>query len=290
MKSLFRGRLHIFQIHHSGRKIGQCAVGVVNHKNVFLDKLILIPEADALWGACMHAVLKHLGPGIYEYGWNLNLEIPREDILGAISGVTIKTARPITVHAVDFQKWRSFEEYWADTSNNTRRNAKRAEAGSFKIVTRANSRGLLHLGAVVRLRASMYERKGIKFHQFRALMSYVVDHLIAADYRITAIASDGTRPLAAFTGCEFGSHTYYLAGGSQSNNNGIAWYLQKVMLQRAWNRTDGKAKFVMGHVDYATHNEDTGGGLLRARRAINVSEYATSIVTFVYKEDSSEQT
>ena len=108
-------------------------------------------------------------------------------------------------------------------------------------------------------------------------------HLAAPQYRLAAIASEGKQPLAGFIGYEFGPHTYYLAGGSRGSNNGAAWYLQKLMLQRAWERSGGCAKFVLGYVDYAIHDEAVGGGLLRSRRSVNASDYETSVVTFRYE-------
>ena len=38
----------------------------------------------------------------------------------------------------------------------------------------------------------------------------------------------------------------------------------------------------MGDVDYATHDENIGGGLLRFRQSCRVSAYPTSAVRFAY--------
>lgn len=117
----------------------------------------------------------------------------------------------------------------------------------------------------------------------RTLMSYFGNHIIAPQYRLSAIVAASSQPLAGFMGFEFGTHTYYIDGGSRSINSGAAWYLQKSILRRTWERSQGHAKFVMGYVDYAIHDEMVSGGLLRSRRAINASEYDTSIVTFLYE-------
>jgi hypothetical protein len=39
----------------------------------------------------------------------------------------------------------------------------------------------------------------------------------------------------------------------------------------------------MGYVDYATHDEAAGGGLLRSRKAVRASDYNTSVVTFSFQ-------
>ena len=275
-------KLQLIEFYVSGCKIGQCAIGVGRDERTFLDGLAIRPDYHSLWASCMEAVLCRLGPGKYRYGWNLNLEPSREEDLRSIPGVAVESVHPVTVHAVDFRRWRDWDEYWKSTSNNTRRNAKRGEQSGLRIVIRTGLGGLLQAGAIARLRSVMYERKGLKFQRLTALASYVGGHVIAPQYRLTVIAMDGRSPQAGFVGYEFGAHTYYVAGGSQSANNGVAWYLQKLMLHRAWVRTQGQAKFIMGHVDYSTHDEAVGGGLLRSRRSVNVSEYETSTVVFRY--------
>ncbi|MBZ6079396.1 hypothetical protein [Microvirga puerhi] len=234
----------------------------------------------------MGAVLKHVGPGRYRYGWHLNLEQAREEDLRDVPGIEMENIRPLTVHAVDFRRWSNWDEYWAGTSNNTRRNAKRAEKADLHVQTRVGLKCLLHVSAIIRLRSVMYERKGIQFDWIRALLSYIGGHLTAPSHRISAIISEMGQPQAAFIGFEFGTHTYYIAGGSQPSNNGVAWYLQKLMLYRAWERTGGRATYIMGHVDYETHDETIGGGLLRSRRAVNASNYETSVITFRYRPSS----
>lgn len=287
-KSLFCKRLELFEFYQDGKKIGQCAVGHGANERIFLDRLALMPGSEALWSNCMEAVLQYLGPGRYRYGWHLTLDQSREDDLRKLPGVSIESVRPLTVHAVDFSRWQSWDEYWASTSSNTRRNAKKGESANLSIDVRTGIGCLSHVGAIARLRSVMYERKGIEFHQLRALAGYVAGHIFAPQYRLSAIAAEKTEPLAGFIGYEFGTHTYYLAGGSRASANGSGWYLQKSMLQRAWERTQGRAKFVMGYVDYATHDEAIGGGLLRSRRSVNVTDYETSIVTFFYEGAVSE--
>ena len=284
LKMGFQQRLALFEFYQSGRKIGHCAVGLAEKQRIFLDRVALRPGFEPLWTDCMAAVLTRLGPGQYRYGGQLTLEQGREQDIESLPGVTAESVRPLIVQAVDFRNWPSWNAYWASTSSNTRRNAKRGEKMETRIDVRTGLACLLHMVAITRLRAAMCERKGIEFHRLRALASYVGGHLVAPRYRFSAVALQGNEPLAGFVGYEFGHHTYYLAGGSLHSNNGAAWYLQKLMLQRAWERSGGCATFVMGYVDYATHDEAVGGGLLRSRKSVNASDHETSVVTFRYEQ------
>jgi hypothetical protein len=101
-----------------------------------------------------------------------------------------------------------------------------------------------------------------------------------------AIAYDGATALAGFSGMEFGPNTYYIDGGSLACNKGAAWLIQMVMLKRAWERSSGRGKFIMGYVDYATHDDAIGGGLIRSRKAVKADDYPTSIVTFTFDQRS----
>jgi hypothetical protein len=231
----------------------------------------------------MAAVLARLGPGRYRYGWQLNLEPSREAELRGLAGVRVETVQPLTVQAVDFRQWSSWDEYWKSTSNNTRRNAKRADAEGLRIEVRRGVSSLRHAVPLVRLRSLMYERKGIRFEALKVLASYVAAYLGSPRYTLTSLVTDSEQALAGFSGMEFGPHTYYIDGGSQPANKGAAWSLQRSMLQRAWERHPGRALFVMGYVDYATHDEAAGGGLLRSRKAVRASDYNTSVVTFSFQ-------
>jgi hypothetical protein len=304
LKWRFRYRLHVLELRASGRRIGRCAVGVGARERLFLDRLQLAPDAQAmagetaretareharevsaersqeLWAEAMAAVLAHLGPGTYRYGWQLNLEPCRAAALHRLAGVAVETVQPLTVQAVDFRQWPSWDAYWKSTSNNTRRNAKRADAEGLRIEVRRGVASLRHAVPLVRLRSLMYERKGIRFQAARVLASYVAAYLASPRYTLTSIVADDTQALAGFSGMEFGPHTYYIDGGSRPANKGAAWALQRSMLQRAWERHPGQATFVMGYVDYATHDDAVGGGLLRSRKAVRASDYNTSVVTF----------
>jgi hypothetical protein len=284
LKWRIRYRLHVLELRASGRRIGRCAVGVGARERIFLDRLQLAPDAGPdLWAEAMAAVLAHLGPGRYRYGWQLNLEPCRAAALRRLAGVTVETVQPLTVQAVDFRQWPSWDAYWKSTSNNTRRNAKRADAEGLRIEVRRGLASLRHAVPLVRLRSLMYERKGIRFEALKVLATYVAAYLGSPRYTLTSLVTDDEQALAGFSGMEFGPHTYYIDGGSRPANKGAAWALQRSMLQRAWERHPGRALFVMGYVDYATHDDAVGGGLLRSRKAVRASDYNTSVVTFSFQ-------
>jgi hypothetical protein len=274
--------MKLFELFRAGRKIGQCAVGIGAREGLFLDRLQLDPLCRELWADAMAAVLAELGPRRYVYGWDLNFEASREDDLRTIAGVTVETVCPLTVHAVDFAQWASWSEYWKSTSSNTQRNAKRAEKENVEVVVHQGIASLSHVPAITRLRSAMYERKGLDFGPAKVLASYVATHVTCRNYSLTAIAYDAGAPLAGFSGMEFGPNTYYIDGGSLPANKGAAWLIQMVMLKRAWERSSGRGKFIMGYVDYATHDDAVGGGLIRSRKAVKASDYPTSIVTFTF--------
>jgi hypothetical protein len=281
-KSFLRHDLKLLELSCDGWKIGQCAVGIGRGDGVFLDKLQLAPSASAHWIEAMMAILAALGPRKYVYGWDLNLEEPRENDLRRIPGVRIEAGSPLMVHVVDFSRWATWPEYWKSTSSNTQRNARRAEKENIRVDVHQGIASLAHVPAITRLRSAMYERKGLDFGPAKVLASSVATHVTCRNYSLTAVAYDGDTPVAGFSGMEFGSQTYYIDGGSLTSNKGAAWYVQMAMLRRSWERHSDGAKFVMGYVDYATHDEDIGGGLIRSRKAVRASDFPTSIVTFSF--------
>lgn len=229
----------------------------------------------------MVAILRAAGPGEYTYGWTHNLEQPRESDLRRISGVTISTVRPITVEAVDFSRWSSWDEYWRATSNNIRRNVKKAqvEIVDLALESRRGVRSLAQIPAVVRLRVATYHRKGLNFRPLREIASTAGTVLSCPECAFTVLASGRGKVLAAFSGFQFGANTYYLDGGSTSDNAGASWYLMMHMLREAYDRAP-QGRFVMGYIDHAIHDEAVGGGLVRSRQSCRVTDYETSIVRF----------
>ncbi len=265
-------------------KIGQAAVAVSKRRKVFLERLQLLPEYDALWDGAMAALLSEIGPGGYEYGGLVEIEPRRDDALALIPGVTVSDVRPITVQYVDFGRWPTWADYYRAISENSRRNAKAAVRNQpdLEIALREGRRTALASLDMVSLRTRMTRRKRLEHGALQSFASYVGTSLTCHPYMFASVAQAGRRPLAFFYGADFGDHTYYLEGASVPENQGAAWRLILTMLERAYRRAPG-GKFVMGYVDYAIHVEELGGGLLRSRRACRVSDHPASILRFDYQ-------
>lgn len=285
LKHRARYRLRMLEIHADGdggpRKIGQCAFGERRGFRVFIDKLQILPGFEGHWDTVMRAVLAHVGPGEYRYGWELNLEPPREDRLRRMPGVVVDKVRPLVVEVVDFSRWPSWDEYWRAVSKNSRRNAKKAqtEIPDLSLVVRSSYGALTQIPALLQLRSRVSKDKGLNFRAWKDGLSHIAGILSNRSYALSALAVGGGRPLAAFYGFEFGARTDYLNGGSEAENGGAAWFLMLSMLQRAYEKNP-VGKFVMGYVDHALHDDAVGAGLLRSRRACRAVAVPTSVVTF----------
>jgi hypothetical protein len=280
-----KSRLRLFELYIADgarvRKMGQFILSDSTREKIFLDRIQLLPADSGLWVEAMASILKAVGSGAYRYGWELNLEEPREEYFRKIPGVVVDSVRSITVEAVDFSQWDTWEAYLRGTSNNIRRNAKKAltEFPDLALVSSRGLRSVRQIPSLIQLRSSMYRRKGISFRAVQAATSTLGHTLSSPDYVFTVLAVGAGKAQAAFNGSAFGSNTYYTDGGSRADNNGAAWYLMIEMLKQAYNRApDGK--FIMGYVDHSTHDESIGGGLLRARRSCRVTDYETSVVWF----------
>lgn len=287
-KNLLNYRLRLFEIYAEDstppRKIGQCALGFAKAgRHFFLDRLqILAPEAG-LWTRAVDAVLQQAGAGAYEYGWELNLEPAREGDLGSITGVSVEAVRPLVVQAIDFSRWPTWDDYYWGMRKGARQSAQFAERDipDLKFVTRKGWRSLLAAPALIRLKALLSARKKIPLRIAELVTSYIASTLLAPRQTITRVARGGGADLAAYYGVEFGANFYYLEAASLPHNQGASWALLISMIRRAYEQ-NGRGKFIMGYVDYAIHDEDLGGGLLRSRSACRVTDYPTSIVTFSY--------
>lgn len=282
-----RQRMILFEIFLIAKntkiKIGQSAIAVSNNERIFEDKLLLLPAYAGYWIPAMRALLAELGPGIYRYGWLLNIERSHSDELAKIPSVTIHGVRQISVHYVDFSLWKDWEHYFRCISNNSKRNAMRAEKElpnlrieifyGAKIITK-----LLHL---VKARRIMYKSKFISFNEVSALISYLGRTLLNGKNSYAAFACNDSENFASVSGINFGENNYYLDGGRAEASHGAAWYLMIAMLRNTYNISP-TGKFVMGYVDYAIHDDAVGGGLLRSRHSCRVAEQATSIVSFSF--------
>ena len=265
------------------RKIGQCALARARRGgvNLFIDALHLAPGEQERWAEAMQAVLKAVGPGDYEYGWTLSLDARRDQAAGGLGGVALTWVKPLTVQAVDFSRWDTWDAYFRSISENSRRSYKAAarDLPDLRIDVRHGLDALRDVIDAGRLHDAMAERKGLK--RGRSAVRYAFGLITGGPDYATAVARVGKRALSAYYGAEFGDLTYYLEGGSAKDNGGASWALLIGMLQRAWDKGP-RGKFVMGYVDYSLHSDEAGGGLLRSRNACRVTNFETSIFRFRY--------
>lgn len=262
-------------------KIGQCVIGVHDELKIFSDSLQLLPEFRHHWAEIMTELLTRLGPGRYRYGSMWNIESPRKATLGEISGVTVDETEDLAIQAVDFAKWHNWDDYERAVSNNARRSAKRAlkasPAPSIKI--RRGLSTLFDVITVTRLHCHTASRKDMTSPPLWVLLRNVFRTIAMRKHAVTAIVSSGNCPMAAYAGVEFGQNTYYLLGGSRADNGGAAWLLMLTMIRRAYDRTGGTGKFMMGAVRAC---EPGWENLSRSREQCRVNEFASSTLAFSY--------
>jgi hypothetical protein len=276
-------RLRCFEIFSgtSGDKVGQCAVTVGQKLSVFIDGLQLLPEYRALWTPAMAALLDELGSGRYRYGSQWSIEPPREQRLLGLQEIVIEVIQKITVQAVDFTRWGSWDEYFRQISANARRNAKRASAQNPTLCVRVR-RGistLIDTADLTRLQHVMASRKNLGKSRWNNIARFIFRTVAMQKYTITALVMVGGHAMAAYSGIEFGQNTYYLTGGSEANSGGAAWHLMLTMIRQAYDRTQGSGKFLMG-----SDQEGAQGwaNLAWSREQCRVTNFPTSIVTFMY--------
>lgn len=267
----------------TGTKIGQAAVLKRGRRFEVQDGIQMAPDQAGHWQQAMSSLLRTLGAGTYVYGGLWSCEPQREGELSSLRGVTIDHVRPFSVQAVDFSRWPSWDRYWAKVSDSVRYESKYApERVPGLRLERYTGLGMLKtIKAIVDQQKASYARKEMDYSRFKQGLRYAYYMLRcrASLEVVLAVADDGV--LAAYYGARVGDRTYYIYGGQRAGSGGANWFLLKEMTREAFEAAP-TGKFVMGNVDYAIHEEASGGGLLRARRALRVSDFETSMVTFKY--------
>lgn len=287
LKAIGRSRYRFFEIWLNAsvgrRKIAQCVVVSSRHGFSIEDRLHLLPEHAGLWAPVMSALMKHLGPGKYHYGGAWSCERSREADLRAIAGVRVDGVHSFAVQGVAFASWPDWDRYWAKVSDSVRYEAKHAPERVPGLVL-MRFRGLSMLRTVpwlVRLQAASVARKRLHFGQLKHLLRHAYYIVLCAPSLEIVLAKGNCGVLAAFYGTQMGGNMHYIYGGQRAGNSGANWYLLREMARAAYHRNPA-GRFLMGRVDYAIHDERIGGGLLRARRALRVSDFETAIVSFSY--------
>jgi hypothetical protein len=288
LKNFLRYRLCLLEVFEESpaglRKIGQCAIGRRRKgASLFLDRIQLLPADEPKWAEAMRAILQVAGPGEYEYGWELNLEPPREGVLAALPGIAIQETTPLMVQAIDFSGWETWDAYYKDLRKGARQSAQFAyrDIPGLNFKTWTGRRSIFAIPALTRLKVELSKRKKLTLRLMDLLTSYLGWTILCPRYTVTRLARDGNQVLAAYYGAEFGGNFYYLEAASVHGNQGASWALLLSMIQRSYER-DPNGKFVMGYVNYALHDEEVSGGLIRSRTACRITDFPTSVVRFKY--------
>ena len=281
-------RLHRLDLFAAGpdgeRKVGQCAVGVGRRRRTFADGVQLLPDHAALWPPAVAAVLDHLGPGTYQYGSEWSLEPPRQDGLAGVPGVAVTGVRPTDVDVIDFARWPTLAAYRRAVSENVRRNVKRATAAhpGAVVVDGPGWIGARRYLRAVALRRAMYRRKGVRRSTAGMVARSVARGLGTGPFARSAYLVDGGTLLASYGGVDFGPLACYLEGASRPDNQGASWALLMAIIERAYDRTGGTGRFVMGSDDGTQAGTPAWEGLRRSRRQCCANPVPTSVVRFTY--------
>jgi hypothetical protein len=201
-----------------------------------------------------------------------------------IQGVKVTTVESSNLEFIDFAEWRSWDDYYSHVSKNIRRNVARSErAGGVAFINYKRE-----LQQIIRLQKLKYIT-----HRRKNMGGSFLSRLIRSIYRIftlfefTDLASyqspEGT--LAVYGEIRFGINTFYLEGGSRKHNNGAAWHLLMVMIERAWRESHGRGVFVMGSDDRSQAGSKAWDGLAQSRRQCRVKSLPISVVRFTFSPD-----
>ncbi|HEX5379783.1 MAG TPA: hypothetical protein VFW47_14500 [Phenylobacterium sp.] len=286
LKYTLRGQPRIFHVYldqdGARTQIGHYTLIHRPGHYTFYDGINLYPEHRHHWEAAMRAAIAQAGPGRYDYGWQWNPEPARDAELAAIPGVRIVSTRNILIQGIDFSNWPTWEAYYRDVSENTRRNAKKAEKlhADIGVVVVTGLATLAKVPALVAMRQAMYRRKNLPFNPLRIFAGYVLNILACPDQAMIALAVGDGRVLAIQNNVEFADFHYYLDGAAANDTEGGAWYLQLAMLRRAYEAIPN-GKFLMGYTDLPL-DDQLAEGLLRSRRSLRVTDWPTSLIRFEF--------
>ena len=206
-------------------KIAQCAVGLsAKGRSVYLDRVLILPGYQDSWADIMAAILKCCGARTYEYGWEMNVEPPREGQLGAIPGVTIDIVTPLVVQAIDFAEWPTWDDFMRGIRKGARQSAQfaRRDIPDLAVKTYWGRTATKAISTLASLRLQLSSRKMLGLNAIGLIVSYVGWMLLCPEQTVARIAMGNGRRLAAYFGTEFGGTTYYLESASVPNNKGVS--------------------------------------------------------------------
>ncbi len=251
-------------------KVGQCAILVAGEKVIFLDRIHLRPEQKHLQGQCFKLVVERFGAKTYHYGSLWNQEDRFE--LGTIPGFIAETVldKQFQIDLIDFHRWADFPAYRRVTSENIRRDYRKAQNTSARIETRYALAAFRDLFALVTMRAHVMHKNKSRFSFFADYFRHAVKlFTLGKNGFITTVRVNG-RCYSAFFGTQFGSNLFYNGGGTKENRQGFGSYLMVTLIED-WFSKHPTGKIFMGvcngHCDPSTYTR----GALLYRRKLRVS-------------------
>jgi hypothetical protein len=278
-------RVMLFDFIGEVGKIGQCALARArfgaDRTWVFLDSIMLLPDAGEHWLTALRLVLQAVGAGRYRYGSGWSLMPSREAALHACEGVTVVASEDCLTHVVDFARWADWPSFYRALSSNAKRNAAKAvkRDPALRITHHVGWRALRFAPLLYRMQRAMHRRKatnygwrdGFQFlRRMFLLQRYVVLDLVEYLGRYTAFTLS----------FKYGKQVYYMHGASTADNDGSAWHLMIALLQAA-RQADGTGRLIMGYDQPKQHIRWPGWeNVLRQRQQCRTETSPTAIITF----------
>jgi len=253
----------------TSRKVGQCALVVNGRRVTFLDRICLRPTYEHFWGQCFRLVTQQFRAKTYHYGSHWNQESRFE--ISAIDGCDVETILDNQFHIdlIDLWDWPNFEAYLRSVSENVRRDHRKAKNTDVRMETKRGLAALREVFALVRLRAEVMRKNGLRSWFLRDYFIHVAKLAVFGQSGFITTARMNGKCYSAFFGIEFGHNLYYISGGTTNNRHGFGSYLFLTLIEKCF-AEHPSGKFVMGfctgHRDQWTY----GSGALLYRRKLRV--------------------
>lgn len=250
------------------RKVGQCALAIGRGRVKFLDRLLLLPDADHLWERGIHLITERCGRAVYEYGSLWNQEERRLDAIPASATLEDDVFQ---VDRVDFANWPDFAAYRRAISENIRRDYKKAAAASAEVVVRSGTAALGELRSFVRLRGEVMRRQKEPYSAAADYARHTLKLACLGSNAFVATARTQGRCHAAFFGARFGDSFFYLGGGTEDRCQGFGSFLFLTLLEQWFAERPEGALYLGAHIGEPRSWTYTGGNLLYRRKLRAVS-------------------
>jgi len=274
------GKAIFVRLRVADRLIGHCALGSKDGVHVFRDRLLLVPDAEALWSDAMQTLVELVGPGRYVYGSAGAIELQRQHQIAALAGCRIEQVNEYFIQAIDFGRFADWKDYWMALNGNVRRAVAHADnIANLLATTRSGTRALRYLPSFVRAASMVRERKGALALGLRDLGQLGTACFAFGDAAMLLSAEiDGRATVQQFH-VRFGSDTHYLVGATRRDGPAVSWWLTMQAVRAAFDHAP-KGRLLLGPFDPKLHDDAVGGGLLRWRRSCRVTDFPVATVEF----------